>query len=337
MPKLPEDPLATVDALRQITSVVAPANAGTVGQYVECQRRSGKPAYVSQTGTEAWITGARWQLRRTPVFATSEPAPHEVRRLLREQGIWLVSYALQPDAQRPANAFCYQCRAAEYGMETLPSKSRNMVRKGFRNVQVRLCSWDELLEEGYAAYLDTDVRHGYNAPSRVVFEEQVGRCREASFFDVYGAWHKNKLVSWLTVAKVNDWADEQEFRSTTEHLTLGANNAVRYAALRHLLVVEKYQRVTSGASGHQVRAQEELWLHRNKISMGFEAKLIHRHYAIHPAVRPFICSKSAAWLWDKVAILFPRSYVLPRLVALSRFISGRADPLAWSQGGSTSA
>ena len=326
-----DDPLSG-EATRFISSAIDPVPGGSVSEYASFCQEHGKRAFLSSNQKHLWVAGSRGELMRFPTVPASAPDRVEMRELLKKPKTYVVSYALEPNDTHPANAFSYECAGTDYSLKMLPSKSRKHIRRGFRNVRVRLCTWREVLEKGFEARVDTDVRHGKQPPERRSFKNFVSEHKDKPFFDFYGAWENDNLVAWVMVTKVGAETMSSHLCAQTTALRLGVNNALRYAELKHLLTIEKRRMVSSGMSGFQILKANELSLHENKLSMGYEAVPVHRQFVLHPGLAPFIGSKAISRVLDGLAGVFPNSYLLPRLAALSRGVSGRMqDPFAWAR------
>ncbi len=326
-----KEPIRDDDALRHVADKVPPAPGGTLAEFVEHLHSTGQPAILAADGREAWVPGVRHELMRLPMLCTSPVEATVTRELLRHKGIWVVSYLLEADEDRPANCFAYVCRNRRYHISELPGKVRNKIRRGLRNLIVRLCTLQEIIEKGYPAEVDTAKRHGHDIPSREELIQFAQQRAELPFYDFWGAWRGDELVGWMCCLKVDDWALIEAGRSCTEALKLAPNNAIRYAATRQYMVEEKRSFFQSGVSSLQSGSNLRS-LHEYKTKMRFEPVAMHRVFVPHPLFAPLLRSRIMSWGWDQLARAMPKSMSLAKLAGMSRLLSGREkSPLSWAE------
>lgn len=313
-----------------VGSVIEPASGGTLKEYVEHFKSIGKPALLSDDGKQAWIEGVKSHIQRCPVECTETVDKKIIKQLLRIPGIKVISYMLTGDDFEP-NCFDYICYGPDYDIESMSFSTRRNIRMGLRSFEVRLCTWDELLEKGFAAHCDTYQRHGYKEPSRDEFEKIIAQQRKTKFYDVWGAFCGNELAAWMSVYKVDDWAMIDLARSMTKHLKKCPNNAICYIATKYMITKEKRKYISYGASSVQVNVNE-VSMHEYKIKMGYEAVPMHLKFELKPMLRPFICWPVSSWIWEKLAVPLGRVSAVRKIAGMSRLLSGREeDPLAWAR------
>ena len=160
-------------------------------------------------------------------------------------------------------------------MTKLSKNGRKAIRRGLNNVRVGRISWAELAEKGYAAMAETDARHGYAQPPKSAFQKFLELRRDSPFYEVWGSWEGEELISWLSMMKADDWAAFEFSPSRAAALHNYANNAMRYEALRHLLTIEKRRVVVTGLSTVKPGLDPRTAYVYNT-RMGFEAVPVHR-------------------------------------------------------------
>ena len=317
------------DRLAGFAAVVPPAPGGTLAEYAAFLRTQGRPVFLPDHGRWVWVPGERGILNRLPLECLEPPDEAEVCRAVSNRGVWLCTYQDHATPERPANCLNYVCADPAYDLEHLPSKVRNKVRRGLRSFTIRLCSWDELVAKGSAAYVDTLARYGDLRGAETSLRAYAEAQRGQSFYDIWGAWLGDQLAAWTTVLKIDDWAMVNVCRSLTESLRLAPNNALRFAFTRHLLVTEGRALVSSGLSS--LRADgHEMGIHSYKTSMGFAARPVRRCFAAHPLIRPVLEGRAGAWVLERLARAAPGVATLRKAAVLARLMSGReANPLGW--------
>lgn len=308
-----------------------PATGGSLAELAAFLRAGGQACVVSADGSQIWAPGAQAELSRLPMEQTAPPSPAEVRQVLATRGIWIASYLLEPTPAAPANCIHYLCRDSNYHWDSLSKNGRKAIRRGLRESQVRLCSWDEFAAKGYDAYCETDIRHGYRQPSRESFETFVNLRRDQRFYDVWSAWKGEDMVSWLCVLKADDWALFEASPSRNAALEIFANNAMRYEAMRQYLINEKRRAVLTGLSSLNPNTDPRpIWKFNTR--MGFEALPVRRIFKLHTMLKPLFSTRLAAKSWTWLSRAMPQRAIFYKLAGMANLASDcLVDPLAWAR------
>jgi hypothetical protein len=313
---------APIDDLGDFAAVAQPAPGGTLKEYVAYEQASGQGAFMSPDGTHAWVHETRGALMRFPIEYIGPLDKVFARRLLRERGIWILTYLVEPTDVHPADCVNYVCRGPDYHLESLSARARRDIRRGLRNFRIRLCTWDEVARLGRPAHNDTQVRHGRPVTTEENFAGFVARRRASPHFEVWGAWQGDELAAWMTVAKVDNWAIVENAPSRTNARRNCPNNALLYAATRHLIVGEGRAFVSSGRSS-TLMGVGNLPLHRYKARMGYEPVPRRRAFALHWLLGLAVQPRPASLAWETLAALLPKVPALRKTAALSGMVSGR--------------
>lgn len=315
----------------RVPSPTASAPGVTLADFIGGFEQRGLPCALTAGATQGWIPGVRGELQRFPNECTGPVDSATRRRLLRRRGIWIVSCLVEPDRTHPPNCFNYVCRNREYDLSKLRKQVRKTIRRGMRQLDIRLCTWDEIAEHGRPAYDDTLERHGFARSAGDGVKRASTSKRDLRFHEAWGAWHHRDLVAWLTLGKIDNWAFFINTCSCSHALRLGANSALRHVVTHHVLVEENREWISSGVSS--IYAGTQWGIHRYKVRSGYQAIPRHRQFFLHPLVRPFIEPAACSWAIEKLASGLPHMENLRKLSGLSRLLSGREkDPLAWAQG-----
>ncbi|MCJ7544028.1 MAG: hypothetical protein MUP47_05585 [Phycisphaerae bacterium] len=303
---------------------------GTLSEYVKSLAAVGLQCTMADGGPFAWVPGAPGELTRLPLPCTDPVGGAEIRQLLSNRKVWVVSFLQQPDEAHPANCFFYVCRNQTYSLETLKKRVRASIRRGLEHLKIRLCTWDELAAKGYTAYADTDLRHGYAPPSQKNFQEFVNARRGSKFLDIWGAWAGDALAGWLTVLNVDNWAVFDAAKSATAFHNDSPNNALYFVITRTMLAEKKLSYVSCGLSSVQLGVDRST-LHRFKLSMGYEAMPLRRVFVARPLLRPLLRPRPAARLWEHLAKALPKYGIIGRIAGMSQVIAGLDRmSLAWA-------
>lgn len=240
-----------------------------------------------------WLEAERFGLIRMPTFDTSPPQPTELRQAFRLGKAGVVSYLVEPTRRFPANAFLYLCRDPVYCLEKLPSAFRRNVRRGLDELKIAEVSGEELLEHGLAAYADTRMRIGLSDGTAACFRKRFSARLCCSNHVFLGAWKNGTLVGFLSITRVERWAEIEGCFSMNAHLSARPNDALMYSVLSKYLTTGECDLVSYGLSSVQL-SDGEAGLHAFKMKVGFQAKPVRRVFAPHPLLRPFV---SRVGLW----------------------------------------
>lgn len=319
-----------IEEMYNAQAVMAYSSGGTLSEFFDYWKRNGHQCAISENRTQIWFPNSSRELMRMPMNCRQPVEPAVLREILSQKSVWAVTYLIECDEKHHANSFYYVCRNPNYHISSLPRKMRRNIRGGFRHFDIRLCTWDELADNGFAAIADTDARHGRNTSSMDGFQNMVKRHRQTNFFEVWGAWYDGKLAAWATIFKVDNWVCWEKTCSCTDTLKLVPNNAIWYAITQRSLVEEKRDWISPGVSS--IYDSMQFGLHNFKIRMGYEAIPVHRAFALHPVVKHMATSTMVSWMLEKVSRARPQSAILQKANGMLRILSGREkNAIAWAE------
>jgi hypothetical protein len=308
--------IATIDQAIELTERSFPIPLGpTLREYVDDLSACGVPVSPGSDGTY-WVASRHRVVRRLPTFCTATPDPAEVDRALSGTGALVASYLTEPDEQHAANASLYLCADQGYSLSMRASAMRRNVRRAMRELTIRPVSSTELLTHGTSAFYDTRRRAGLDDGTasgfRRYFRSVGGSDRAGRTY--LGAWKDTELAAFVTVLHVDDWAEFSCF-SMDSMLRHRPNDALLYVALSHYLAERNCRVVSFGVSSIQTSSNAP-GLHRFKSKVGFEPRLVHRAFVLHPSVRRFAnrATLNAALCAVNVALqVRPRDGVLKKV------------------------
>jgi hypothetical protein len=270
-------------------------------QYAAQRARQGSRVLPGDAGT-FWVEHEARGLVRIPPFLVGPPARGEVRQVLWASRCAVATYLLPPDAMRPANAWLYLCTDQAYDLDKLVPAVRRNVRRGLRELTVTALSPADLLAHGAQAFADTRRRVGLADGTPREFTRRFRLRAACGGHSFLGAWNADRLAAFLSLTEVDDWVEIEGSFSVTELLPLRPNDALMYRALSQYLVEERRRVVAYGLSSIQAESNA-VGLHAFKTKMGFEARPVHRAFALHPALTPFANRLGQVglgvllWLW----------------------------------------
>lgn len=297
----------------------------------QCLQSKEKTTFLTENKTQLWIPWSSGELTRMPMTDAKAPDSADVQEILGLSGIHVLTYLIEPTAAIPANCFLYLCRNQDYDLQCLTKNGRKTIRRGLRNVSISRLEWDEFEEKGYEAYAETDIRHGYRKPSIGSFSKFVAERKDSPFYEAWGSWSGEELLSWLVLFKVDDWALFEASPSRDIGLLKYANNALRFVVLHSLLFEEKRREVLTGLSSINPNSDPEtLYVYNTR--MGFEAVPFHRVFAPARWLKVMTKPRIAARFWSLAMKVFPQISAFNKLAGMSRLLSGlEADPLGWAK------
>jgi hypothetical protein len=310
---------------------IAPAAGGRLADFGEFLKDTEQPCFLPAEERQVWAPNARGELTRLPMTCLEPVDAAVTRKVLQTPRVWIISYLLEGTEECPANCLLYVCRDADYHWDSLSKNGRKAIRRGLRSSTVRLCTWDELAAKGYPALAETDERHGYGRPDVEALQRFVSLRRDRPFYEVWGAWKEDDLVSWLVAMKIDEWVIFEASPSRHAALRIFSSNAVRYQAMRALLCEQRYKQVLTGLSSINPNTDPTL-LWKFNTRMGFEGVPVRRVFVPHAMLRPMLNWRGAAWTWEKLSRGLPQFSILHKVAGLSGLLSGRnREPLAWAE------
>lgn len=315
-----------------MTPCTEPDNASEITEFADSLRKAGRPCVAIPEKGQIWVPGVQHELMRLPLDCLSPVDKAALRAVHAQSGIKIASYMLPDSPPYRANCFDYVCRDREYDVSKLTKYGRRDVRRGLRNFEVRPCRIEEITTRGFAAYSDTEDRHGHALPTAddlTQYCEPDAACR---FVRYWGAWDAGgELAAWVRLLAVDDWAFITTACSCNDALNNCPNNALSYEVTRTVLVEEKRSVISYGISSLQATSNI-LSLHRFKLRMGYEATPKQRTFVVPALFKPLLGWKALSVMWDLAARARPHSATLSKVAGLSRLLSGRLDdPLAWAK------
>jgi hypothetical protein len=265
-----------------------PSRALSLSEYAAELAASGTPVYAL-SNTDFWVRYESWAAMRIPAFVTGPPSAETINAVLGCRRALVATYLLEPDAYHLSNASLYTCSDQEFSVDKLPKDRRQNVRRGSRELRIEPVTTAAVLAKGLQAFSDTRSRVGLTDGTAEIFDTRFSKRGRCSGHEFLGAWHNDDLVAFLSITAVDDWAEIEGGFSSTATRALRPNDTLVAAALTEYLVVRRCRVVSYGLSSIQA-ANNEAGLHEFKTKLGFVAKPVHRVFATHSLVEPFVNS-----------------------------------------------
>lgn len=236
---------------------------------------------ISGAGNTFWLTHERFSMLRLPASVLARPSVDEISKIFRYSRSAVLSYAVTPSEERPANAVAYVCKDPKYSLEQLERPAQ--IARGLKEFEITFLDHADVFSLGRTAYYDTLARNG-SSFGHESFEKLFKRPRRDRRY--LGAVKNERLAAFLQITHVDDWASIGGY-SANEFLPLRPNNALVFYAVHHYITEENVRVVDYGFSSIQAVSKSD-GLHRFKLKMGFEAIPVHRAFVVHPMLRPLV-------------------------------------------------
>ena len=298
-----------------------------LAEYVERLSRDGVLTLPGASST-FWVRYESFGLARLPTFDLSVPERPELRRVLWRGHAGVAGYAVQPDERHPPNAYWYVCADPCFDLGRLAPPVRRHVKRAERQLRLTPLTADELLAQGLEPFHDTRERNYLSDGTPEVFRGRFARWLDNSGHQAWGVWSGAKLAGFATVVCVDDWTEISGLFSANAFLDVRPNNGLLFGLLRHYLVTQKLRLVTFGFSSIQRGSSSHCHgLHVFKTRAGFEARPVHRAFAIHPLLRPFAQRLTLAAL-RQLLKLRPGSRRLLKVAGVLTELADSREPVA---------
>ena len=177
-----------------------------------------------------WYTVPGRFLMSLPYQAMLNPDPAELRRMIRETGVFGARFPSL--SWTGIKSGLYVLRNGHYDLALLHPKHRPRVRHALQRFEVRLASKSELLEQGWELNLSTMARQGRYDPefgerkSWVRLVEAAFACPEISF---PAAFSGKRLAAYMITCREQGWLHILHQMSRQEDLPNFPNHLLTYS------------------------------------------------------------------------------------------------------------
>jgi hypothetical protein len=255
-------------------------------EYQQGMASTGLKTYLGSDG-DVWLTHEMGTMIRFPTFKLHPPTADEFNILYWKFRTPAMTYTIEPDAKHPANTWLYIVPQGGYDQSKLDSAARRNVKRAQKNLRIEFVSWDSLLKNGVSAYCDTRTRVGLSDGTPEGFATHFKMLSQIPGHTILGAWHGESLVAFMSLILVDDWVEIQGLFSANQDLDSRPNDGLFAHALNLFVVERNVSMVSYGLSSSQ-QVSNAVGLHRFKMKVGFQAKPVHRVFAVHPLIRPMV-------------------------------------------------
>lgn len=289
--------------------------------FAEWYRRQGHQ--VIRTESSYWFDQGPRVYQAFPYHWVISPSRKELSGFLTRNWAIGARYSTPLDAPEGSISYHCICRREKFDLMDLPRRARGAVRKGLRNLEVDLISFERLADEGWTLRLDTMKRQGRP------HDEQAGWWRrlcltasELPGFEAWGAICRGKLAAAILAITCDDCYTLLYQQSATEFLSSGANNALAYIVTHNALQRPGISQVFYGLEG--LNASEDV--DTFKLRMGYTATPLRQRVVFHPALSPLF-NRYVYRLSIRLARRYPDTAMFSKIEGMLRFYHTGKQPL----------
>jgi len=281
-------------------------------------REIGHRTFTSESSD--WVEIQRGMLISIPFYRLITPSEDELTELIARSGVLGVRYPTSIAGFGFASSLII-CRKLDYDLMALTSKSRNQVRKGLKNFEIRTVSFHELATEGLCLNRKTFTRQNRNDPKsdKKYWNKICEACYNTQGIIVYGAYHKNSLAAYMIVLETSNAAEIIIQNSDTEHLGLCPNNILTFTVTSHYLSSNGPAiPVCYGLSSLEATPS----LDRFKSNMGYDFEPIKQRLVFSRKIKPFLNTTTLSFLnWSQSNLLKKNYFIRKCHALLDRYLA----------------
>jgi hypothetical protein len=182
--------------------------------------------------------------------------------LLKKTRARLIRWTNQFDKEN--SKFWYIIKDSFAGFEELSAKTRNQVRRGFRNFIAEPTSFGQLKQQGYQTYLNAFKSYTtFEKPmSEADFVEHISWLESSELYEVWGVWDrvKNYLAGFSENLILGNTCFYEKIYSDPGYLKNYSSYALFYEMNKYYLQEKKFKYVHDGSRSlsHDTNVQEFL-------------------------------------------------------------------------------
>jgi hypothetical protein len=233
---------------------------------------------VITTGSTHWYDVNRFFFLSAPPHLEYEPAPEELRTVLRQRSCFGLRYATPLRAQ---GKLSYQivCDNRQYGLETLSANVRSKVRRGLKRCNVGPIDFAVVATAGRKAHADTLARQNRDGVlDGERWDRFMGAAAATPGFEAWGAWNGDTLAAFLISVSFEDSVEFMLARSCSDDLGAYPNNALIFSATEEMLARRGVREITFGLESLEAVGP----LDQFKFGMGFRPRPLRQRIVFHP-------------------------------------------------------
>jgi hypothetical protein len=267
---------------------------------------------VIKTASGYWYEPHSFFFQSIPYHRAIDPDKGELRSLFFKKSAILVRF----NSRANGNTFpgyIWVCNQKNYNLANLETKTRNQTRRGLERNLVKLIGFDLIIKAGWKLINDTAQRQ-VREPDFTTLEEWIRYCEAAASipdFDVWGAFDRDHLVSFIVGAKIGDYYWILSQFSETAYLKNYSNNALVYTVTKSKLAEPSINKVSYGLDS----VEDTSGLRKFKQGMGFSREMYNQKILINPLFK-WIKSNKFIFILKYLLNVSPKSNYLRKANAI---------------------
>ena len=209
----------------------------------------------------------------------------------------------------------YVCETREYGLSSVQSRLRSMVRKGLQQCEVKPVEEAVMVREGLQLNLDTMERQGrYDTEfgDPVQWARLCRAIKASPRVRAIGSFVDGFLAAYSVVYEEDGWTHILHQNSRVDLLDHYPNHALAFTLTSEALARPEIQGVSYGLKSLVNTAG----LHDFKLRIGFECHEQNSVCHLHPTLAPMLTSGLAVWSLKKLRELRSEDQQLERVEAV---------------------
>lgn len=280
--------------------------------YAEWLRRRGQK--VVATYSTHWHSEGFGVFQAFPYHRMIQPSEEELRELMTDHGATVLRFSMPVGSSELSDDYHVVYTGVEYDLGTLGTWARKNVRRGLRNCEVGMVSFERYVQEGWALRTDTLARQGRHVnETRDQWERQYSCASDLPGFEVWAAEVRGRLAATLVTFRMDDWCYMVYQQCHRDYLPDHVNNALTFVVTRNMIKVAKLKGVFYGMRSLDAPKSVDEF----KLRMGFEARPIRQRVIFHPRLRPFI-NRATHRMVKSLSAILPRNRPLSKAEGLIR-------------------
>jgi hypothetical protein len=202
--------------------------------FAEWLRRQGHT--VVRTETSYWYNAGPRVFQAFPFHWLIRPTEDELNDFLRREHALGLRYSTSIESCHGCISYHAVYNQQVYSLEGLDRRSRQNVRSGLRNCQVREISIDRLAEEGWELERDTATRQNRDVQlTKDSWRRKYQSAADLPGFEAWGALVGDRLVASILAFQMGDTVELISQQCDRGFLKAKVNNALAYSVTRMMI------------------------------------------------------------------------------------------------------
>lgn len=278
---------------------------------------------VFQTASSYWFDAAPRIYQAFPYHKLITPSDKELRQLLCQRRAIALRYSTPIEAKTGAISYHVILEDPDYSLEKLQKKARYDVRKGLKLAKIEQIPFSRMANEGWLLRLDTLQRQRRSkAESKTWWQKLCQTAEGLPGLEAWAALIENKMVAALIAFNNDDTCSILYQQSSSEHLSLGVNNALAFEFSRKAISCPQTKMIFYGL--HSLDAPSSV--DEFKFRMNYVAKPVRQRVVFHPLLAPFF-NGTMHTLLRGLLRLQPNNAILTKAEGMVRFYRQGQRPL----------